>query len=74
MTWLQLDAAAMGMARRHAGRGRRAAVTERDRIAAKLRRIGHPDLAERLERYEDRERPAPTIPASEWVKESNLKR
>jgi len=47
-------------------------VTEADRIATWLRREGHPDLADRIERYEHHKRPAPTVPASEWIKRSNL--
>ena len=45
-----------------------APVTDRDSIAAYLARTGHPELARAVEAHEDRRRPEPTVPASEWIR------
>lgn len=47
-------------------------LTDRDSIAAWLRREGHPELALRVECYADRGRQAPIIPAEVWMRKSSV--
>lgn len=52
--------------------GRWSGMGERAKVVAWLRREGHEDLARSIEGGEHLKRPAPTIPASEWLKQSNV--